>query len=95
MTTIPAYDAEAVATLRDLDRQRLLGHLRDQRPDSEALEERVAPALDEPPATAPADSDDFGGQFQYEVGTLFRFHSGTRFRFEVGRCGVICLGRSR
>ena len=54
MTTIPAYDAEAVATLRDLDRQRLLGHLRDQRPDSEALEERVAPALDEPPATAPA-----------------------------------------
>lgn len=54
MTTIPAYDAEAVATLRDLDRQRLLGHLRDQRPDSEALEERVAPARDEPPATAPA-----------------------------------------
>ena len=41
-----------------------------------------------------ADSDEFGGQFRYEVGTLFRFHSGTRFRFEAGRCGVICLGRS-
>lgn len=46
MNTIPSYDTEAIATLRDLDRQRLLGHLRDQRLDSQAL--------DEPPANAPA-----------------------------------------
>lgn len=53
MNTIPAYDGEAVGTLRDLDRQRLLGHLRDQRPDGMALEEPVEPARAEPPATAP------------------------------------------
>ncbi|PZU87865.1 MAG: hypothetical protein DI527_17990 [Chelatococcus sp.] len=53
VSTIPAYDANAVATLRDLDRKRLLGHLRDQRPDGMAQEEQVEPARDKPSATAP------------------------------------------
>jgi ATP-dependent Lon protease len=54
MNPIPSYDAEATATLRDLDGQRLLDHLRNQRPDGAPPGEQIEPPRDEPLASAPA-----------------------------------------
>ena len=54
MNPIPTYDAEATATLRDIDGQRLLHHLRNQRPDGAAPGEQIEPPRDEPLASAPA-----------------------------------------
>ncbi|BCB18694.1 AAA family ATPase [Bosea sp. ANAM02] len=54
MTKISDYDAEAVTTLSDLDCQRLLGHLRDQRPDGGEPEPRQFPDQQKPEPTEPA-----------------------------------------
>ncbi|WP_293811153.1 AAA family ATPase [uncultured Bosea sp.] len=54
MTTIPSYDTAAIATLRQLDQQRLLEHLRNQRPDHTMPEAPDEPPLDEPAPAEPA-----------------------------------------
>ncbi|MCP4560829.1 MAG: AAA family ATPase [Bosea sp.] len=54
MNTIPSYDTEAVATLRELDQQRLLDRLRNQRPDHGTPEAQDEPTRDEPGPTGPA-----------------------------------------
>lgn len=54
MNMIPSYDTEAVATLRERDQQRLLDHLRNQRPDHGTPEARDEPTRDEPASVGPA-----------------------------------------
>lgn len=56
MNTIQSYDTEAVATLRELDQQRLLGHLRNQRPDHGTPEAQDEPTREEPAPAGPPSS---------------------------------------
>jgi ATP-dependent Lon protease len=48
MNTIPSYDTDAIATLRELDQQRLLDHLRNQGPDGAGVDTKpvATPRID-------------------------------------------------
>lgn len=53
MSTIPSYDTDAIAPLRELDQQQLLDHLRDQRPDRGPPKPQEEPVRDEPAPVEP------------------------------------------